>query len=72
MQMIGDFRPCAGPVGFGRAFGPRPMARMQNRHELVADTAERGTVNKAQQLTQAAAQLIEQVCHSLSGIGTVN
>lgn len=69
--MIGDFRPCAGPVGFGRAFGPRPMARMQNRHELVADTAERGAVNKAQQLTQSAAQLIEQVCRSPSGTDAV-
>lgn len=53
LQMIGDFRPCA------RGFGP--MARMQNRHEAVADMAERGAVRKAQQQTQAAAQLLEQV-----------
>lgn len=58
VQMIGDLRPCASPIGLGHR---GPMGRMQNRHELVADMAERGAVKQAQQLTESATRLIMQV-----------
>jgi hypothetical protein len=55
VQMIGDFRPAAGPGRRG------PMGRMQNRHELVADVAERQAVQTAQQLTESASRSLSQV-----------